>query len=405
MKEKDSEKRKQYRQKIISKQSMFMASSLPKETKKILEDFDLIVDSVLPISYKQKASLYSKMFAMSQAMNSTRSNRRLGYMNDKSTESAYIRYFMWWNLIRLSRLFVNMPCNQLEIASNICCDIGSGPLTIPIALWLSRRELRHRNLVWYCVDSSQGIMNIGSEIFLAIQAQTAIITGESYCKWEIIRVNDTLGTSLKQKASLLTCANVFNEIAFNSKQSAISLARQYAPLLTSYMTSDGQLILVEPGTPDMAAFISCMRQVLLHDNFTVLSPCPHNESCCMKGKNFGNNKWCNFAFSTHDVPQKLLRLSCNAHLEKHRAVLSYIALSRKKSQLETDNIVVRITSDLIKLQEHKIGYYACSHKGLCLVVFSESEKHLLHNGDLVTLPKNAITPYHDAKSNATIIAL
>ena len=80
---------------------------------------------------------------------------------------------MWWNLVRLTRLFSNIDISKITLKDNdVCIDIGSGPLTIISALWLSRPELRKIKLTWYCLDLSQSSMTLGENIFLSIVAKT-----------------------------------------------------------------------------------------------------------------------------------------------------------------------------------------------------------------------------------------
>ena len=88
---------------------MFTLSSVPEDSRKILENFDTIVEETRKLSGKQKVLLPSQIKKLSHFLTDDRSSRRLGYMNDASFISAYIYYFMWWNLVRLTRLFSNLP--------------------------------------------------------------------------------------------------------------------------------------------------------------------------------------------------------------------------------------------------------------------------------------------------------
>ena len=88
-------------------------------------------------------------------------------MNHPATLAAYTHYFLWWNLVRLTRLFANLPDDFFSLPDGaICLDSGSGPLTVPIAIFLSRPELRDKKLKWYCMDISAQALSIGENLLL-----------------------------------------------------------------------------------------------------------------------------------------------------------------------------------------------------------------------------------------------
>ena len=93
-------------------------------------------------------------------------------MNDNIQLSSYVRYYTWWNLVRLTRLFSNLPEELFPKKESICLDFGTGPLTLIIALWLARPELRKLKLTWYCLDVSANSMSLGEDIYLSVAARS-----------------------------------------------------------------------------------------------------------------------------------------------------------------------------------------------------------------------------------------
>ncbi|MBO5730041.1 MAG: hypothetical protein J6R67_02480, partial [Treponema sp.] len=145
---------------------------LPAESRQILENFESLVQGVRPLSSRQLLRLPENIRDVSHLLTDQRGGRRMGYLNDTVALSAYMRYFQWWNLLRLTRLFAGLKPSQLNVPDNgICLDIGSGPLTVPIALWLARPDLREKKLTWYCLDHSQTALSLGEELYLAIAAR------------------------------------------------------------------------------------------------------------------------------------------------------------------------------------------------------------------------------------------
>lgn len=171
------EKRDNSRAKAASiRREMFAEAAIPAESKKIIENFDEIVERARNLSGKQKVSLYGAIKNLSHQLTDDRNSRRLGYMNEAGYISAYISYFMWWNLVRMTRLFANLPKKAFEPLLNpenpVAIDVGSGTLTVVSALWLARPELRSKKITWYCMDLSQSALSAGEDLYLSIAAKT-----------------------------------------------------------------------------------------------------------------------------------------------------------------------------------------------------------------------------------------
>lgn len=418
---------------VYLRKELFDDKSIPAESMQILKNFDEIVADVRNLSGKQKIQLYSSIKNLSHQLTDNRGSRRLGYMNEASFISAYISYFMWWNLVRLTRLFSNLPKSTFDFSSKnedekqkenlVFLDIGSGPLTIPIALWLARPELRSKKIRFYCMDLSQNALSAGEDLYLSIAAKT--ISAETKTDpWQIVRVKGPLGTKIKENVDFVTCGNVFNEIVQHNEMPTDFLAKKYTEELISYMEKDSSsnqaILLVEPGDPHSARFISLMRDALIRKDFLPVSPCTHSGECPMSGRTSGkttntygkNAKWCNFAFNTDSAPAKLLKISEKANLPKERATLSFI-LSKKENnpkqkkapltdQKQNDKSFIRIASDFIRLPElNKSGYYACSQFGMLLAV---DQSHVQpKNGELLQIKTPSELSERDKKSGALLI--
>lgn len=383
----------------------------------LLDSFDEIIQGVQPLNSRQLQQLPDNIRSLSHQLTDERSTRRLGYMNDKVQLSSYVRYYTWWNLVRLTRLFANLPKEAFPAprtddpaAKTICLDLGSGPLTVVIALWLARPDLRPQNLTWYCLDVSANGMALGEDIYLSTVARTG------GTPWKIIRVKGSFGTNIKEKADFITCANMFNELDQASDMPPEFQTKKYYEQLKKYAAPYAKFILIEPGVPKASRTIALLRDRFLKDGNNILAPCPHAGECPMNGfKAYtgSQHKWCNFAFSTEDAPAKLQRLSERAKLPKERATLCFIAVtgtpsnSEENERLSEDSLLCRITSDEFTLPGHRFGHYACSSLGLTLL--TTAAPNLLHSGDLlkITLVKQK-TPAplpKDAKSGAVRIDL
>lgn len=417
-----------YNAQILHHESMFPSEKIPEDARNIIENFSDIIQQVQPLNSRQLVKVPLEIRELSHELTDERSERRRSYMNETTRLSSYVRYYMWWNLVRLTRLFANLPQDAFTVSEDaVCLDIGSGPLTVVTALWLARPELRQKKLTWYCLDLSQSALSLGEEIYLAIAAKTLKNSGAA--PWKIVRVKGEIGTFIKQKAQLITCANMFNELLQKTDMPPDYSAKKYCESLLGYAQEKKTILVVEPGVPPSARLLSLMRDAFIRRGMVPISPCPHAAACPMDGKRGG--KWCNFAFSTDDAPKKLLKLSAAAELPKERAVLSYLFVSdeacnvsggqaknegekSKDIQSAKNNRVLslRIASDVIKLPDRRgnkqegnfnynEGFYACSEKGLVLAVNKGSK--MLMSGDKIDVPLKSVnenSPIIDEKSGA-----
>ena len=396
--------------------SLFDTTNLSKDSVSILNSFDEIIQGVRPLNSRQLQQLPEHIRNLSHQLTDDRASRRLGYMNDNIQLSSYVRYYTWWNLVRLTRLFANLPDSVFPTSDTTCIDLGSGPLTVVTALWLARPELRKLHLTWYCLDVSANSLSLGEDIFLSIAAK-AKAADESIELWQIIRVKGPFGTPIKQKAGFLTCANMLNELDQASDMPPEFQTKKYYEQLQRYTEKDAGIILVEPGVPKAARTLSLLRTRYIKDGRTIAAPCPHAGECPMSGfKAYtgSKNKWCNFAFTTEDAPHKLQKLSDMAKLPKERATLSFVAVSRADTPTNTETSGnIRITSDKLRLPNYMCGYYGCSQYGLVLVTLPDENNTRLpkppfrpKSGDLIQVKtKTPDSLPKDEKSGALIVKL
>ena len=413
--------------------SLFAKSQFTKQQIDLLENFDKIIQSVRPLNSRQLQSLPDNISALSHQLTDERGTRRLGYMNENVQLSAYVRYFTWWNLVRLTRLFSNLPEESFPCAASpstaaaplACLDLGSGPLTLVTALWIARPELRNLPLTWYCLDISQAALTLGEEIFMSVAAKLPPSDQNAPAHWKIIRVKGQFGTYIKEKCSFVTCANMFNELDQGSKMPPEFQTKKYFDQLSAYAAPDAKFLLIEPGVPKAARTLSLLRERFLKTGFQVQAPCPHALECPMNGfKSYtgSKHKWCNFAFSTEDAPVRLQKLSAAAKLPKERAVLSFISAVKggangaegdakkleggiKAPEGGTKSLLLRINSDPFRLPKNRSGFYCCSRLGLTLAASENPDAFA--SGDLISveLTKNPDQLPVDFKSGAKIIYL
>jgi hypothetical protein len=411
---------------------------LGSETAAVLEGFSALIDEVFPLPKRFRGGLPRDVAELSRLLTSGRGDRPEGYLGRPALFSAYLRYFLPWNIYRLSRL---LPALALPLADGVdLVDLGSGPLTLPLALWISRPDLRELSLCFRCLDRSGAALEGGKKLFYALAGKDS--------PWTIRTIRSSLGTPVKGAgASLVTAVNVFNEIFWTDRRALSSLADKQARLLSALSLKTGSILVVEPGIPRSGEFIGALRTSLMHRGRTPVFPCPHAGPCPFPGHPFPSRvvpgsrhppepaalpgktaaKWCHFAFETEDAPRTLLMLSAAAGIPKERAALSFLlagpaadpgyagdhqngapksspgsSASPPRERI-SERIPVRIISDPFPIPSG-YGRYGCSAQGAVLVTGSKQALEKQASGVLLRLVRQ-LPEQRDPKSGALIMEL
>jgi len=380
------------------------------ECQKIINTIPALIEKTFPIPAKFKGKLPSDIAELSRLLTNKRGDRSLSYLARPNFLSAYLYYFLPWNLYRLCLL---LPTLNIKLSANdSITDFGCGPLTFVSALWIARADLRNVPLEINCIDRSSQAMEAGKKFFTALCETT---------KWKINLIKEdidfrkTYKPSAKKRnpASLVCAVNIFNEVYENiphsDPQALEKAAASAAVLLNNEAKKDAPILIVEPGVPQSGKFISLLRKELLNLNRLPASPCTHAENCpfiggpakMTRGRNWIDTKkrWCHFAFETFSAPRELHRLSAAAKIPKERLVLSYLLTGDSGGKRRKKDAYARVISDSFPLPENRYGRYCCSPDGLVLITGKRNDIEELSPHSLEKYYANG---QYDKKSGALI---
>jgi len=376
---------------------------LKDETRLLLDRLPSIIDKTFPLPGRYRSSLPRDVAELSLLLTSGREKRGASYLGKPGLLSAYLRYFLPWNIYRLCRLLSGLPLNLKP--NDAINDLGAGPLTFAASLWLSRPEFRKIPLEFRCLDRTAAVLDAGKDFFAALVSETT-----KGCPWLIktirgeLKRGGSLSVELRGKPAALSAAvNVYNELFWSfsplDREGLERFTYKQARLLSSLTENRGSVLVVEPGIPRSGEFISLLRAGLIKEERPLLSPCTGDSACALPGthtKSGVKAKWCHFAFDTEDAPSELHKLSTAAKIPKERAVLSFILAGpvlqkAEKKDLPSNTgrpVKVRIISDPFPVSSPQIknqylcGRYGCSEKGLLLVTGSSETVESSPSGSL-----------------------
>ena len=416
-----------------------------------LEQLFPILDAVMPMNGSQKRDLAMACRDLSALLTTDRDGLSRPYWTSPRLTSAYLRYFLPWNLVRLSALLPGLDFGRIP-DEPLILDMGSGPLTLPLALWLSRADLRSRRVTLVASDTTPHILELGRRIFDSLRAE---LDPES--PWTIRTMRSSVTQAPRRLYAkpgslwMVSMGNVLNEMEERRAKPGHQIGDRMRELLENsadMLCEDGLILAVEPGTRQGGRLIAHLRKSALggvdeepeygdltafalreeqadrrYDDeddwdddedfglppmFTPLSPCPHAGRCPMLDKR--TTAWCHVNAPADHAPSALRDLSARAGLDKDSISLSFLLLRRLREE-EAENftaeperprgrrVPARIVSDAFVVP----GYpgrarYACSPLGLSLIPDSS---HLPPGALCEARP----TREKDMKSRAVILTL
>ncbi len=383
--------------------------SLPRPLVQALQDFPQILHHALPMQNKHRQLLPKAIEELSTRLTSERSLLQQPYWSAPRFTSAYVWYFLPWNILRLSRLLHGLELPEptpLPVKKNgpalprIFADMGSGPLSFPIALWLAKPAWRQIPLTVLCTDISPQPLAVGQKIFEALAGKDSpwrIVTKRCHVEASGAEIHKTEGIPW-----LITAANVCNELKGRHDQSSEDrLEDVLEKLLHAAQAPDARLLFVEPGTRLGGKTIVTLREAAQNLDLQPVAPCPHAHECPLDD----TRTWCHFTFDTQGAPRWLTDLSAEAHLRKDALSLSFVLLQSAPESQEEDITYnqrqARIISAPFRVPTVAgFARYACAPQGLTLLGRAEH----LPSGALVRITPPNDDSAVDRKSGAFIVS-
>ncbi|MBM4131375.1 rRNA methyltransferase, partial [bacterium] len=279
-----------------------------------------------PLRAKHRAQLPAQVAQLSEWLTSARDDLPRDYLSRPALLSAYLHYFLPWNLYRQGRLLAGLDLRPAAGAQVV--DLGAGPFTFALALWLARPDLRGVPLRYLAVDRAGAALEAGRQLWDRLAAGGA---------WEATALARPAGARDLPAADLLVLANVLNEIRAPAGGDREPDADPHDPLLERWLAAlapGGQVLVIEPGTRPAARALVALRARALASGWRVAAPCPHQSRCPQPGH--AHHPWCHFAFATTAAPAWLDELGRRAGLGKERASLSFLLLAPPTGPAPTD---------------------------------------------------------------------
>jgi len=383
----------------MKKLSKELFPPLTADARRALEHLPAALDAALSLKTAHRRDLPAAVQELSARLTCERGGNERPYWSSPRLASAYLRYFLPWNLARLIRLLrgLDLPDPPTDTAQRaMLLDIGSGPLTLPLALWLAKPEWRELPLEVTCLDNAPRALELGRALFGRLAGEKG--------PWRIIAMRSgiqSLARKVRGRPWLISAINVLNELKAERAPLEARLA-VFAEQAARLLHERGTLLCVEPGTRLGGRLVQSLREESLALGLAPVQPCPHTRPCPLQG----TRRWCHFSLDVQGTPEWLAQLTREAGLSKQDLHLSF-ALLQKQGTGRRDapcgdgmaSMEARVISAPFKVPEAEgLARYACSARGLLLLTRAADAP----SGSLVEV-QWPVRPRRDNRSGAWVV--
>ena len=477
----------------LPKGSILAVHSLfPMIGKKTGQDISSLLKNALnaafPLKKAHRQDLPYNIVQLSRLLTVDRAEMRHPYWASPALTGAYVHYFLPWNIYRLSRLFGGLRLVMPPDASTaddaadaskgaaeagaeekrfLLLDLGSGPLTVPVALWLACPELRSKRIVVAAVDCAGHPLQIGRAILESLASQACTRP------WEVVHIQAPLEQGIRRAGQLLqkgvvpwlvTAANVLNELQPQKKvrteddesefeESRLSDIIGLVSGLLRRGPKEARALFIEPGTRLGGQTLMGLRALAREEGLNIEGPCPHSSVCPLyRGDDMGQDmeddllfldtefadeqdefadsaeekgaqgrvsklagrSWCHFTFTSHGAPGWLKALAEPTGLAKETLSLSLLEVSAGRRDAGPDDAADKPEQQKTTLRIISQPFfvpgragrcrYACSGQGL--VLLEDAEKFA--SGTELAVSQTAAdieAAPRDKRSGAAILAV
>ena len=160
---------------------------------------------------------------------------------------------------------------------------------------------------------------------------------------------------------------VLNEVLTKAEEDPLGVGRRQIKSWLTACRSGGRLYILEPGTKEASRNLQVLRD-LLKDEFHIVGPCTHDNSCPM----LNNDKdWCHFTWRLESGPwaQMIAERAKRRFQELH---FSWILIENRRPQVKTANRL-RIV-DIRRNDKNKLRVVTCGEANLNHLVAQKRNK-------------------------------
>ena len=227
-----------------------------------------------------------------------------GVVGSEADATAYVLTRLPATYAACARVFAEAAERAPDFVPQSLLDAGAGPGGAGWAALEAWPQIAAASLL----DSNRAFLDM---------AATLAADGPAPLREAELRKGDLTAPADWPQADLVVASYALAEIA---------PAKQAATVSALWASTEGMLVLVEPGTPAGYARILAARETLIAAGGAILAPCPHNQACPLVAPD-----WCHF--SQRLARSRDHRLAKGAEVPFEDEKFSYLVVARPGVQV------------------------------------------------------------------------
>ena len=317
-----------------------------------------------PLNPGELKSVSASLLELQRGLTGERNLAGAGYMEKNSHLGAYLLYYWPVTYMQISSaasLCVDLKklCRGKKSISIL--DVGSGPGPASFALCDFILGLRDEKsgegkslpaLDVTLVDSSKKALSLAEKIFRLESPSVKISAVETDLQKDFPRL------SPDAKFDIIVMSHALNELWKNQKD-CISKRSELLIRLGELMGEDGMLFLSEPALLETSRNLISVRDTLIQNGFSVISPCLKNAPC--PALLAGENHTCHSEIKWNPC-EPVASIARNAKLDRESVKASFFIFGKgapEKSACEPCDLRFRVVSDAMLNKSGRVRFLIC----------------------------------------------
>ena len=306
-----------------------------------------------PLNSRELSSVSQALLSLQRGLTGNRKLAGSGYMDNKDHLGAYLLYYWPVSYMQISyainscTLFLSSNSKSSDSTVTIL-DIGSGPAPASMAICDLLSSITTNQIEVTLVDSSTKAMELAKRIYGDDNPNVKVRTIKTdlqqglppvSTKFDIIVMSHSINELWKDKADKVERRSEFiNHIAENLKPTSL-------------------LLISEPALLETSRSLIQVRDELIKNGFSVLSPCLKSHPCPVLSS--GPNHTCHSEIQWNPC-EPVASIARSAKLDRESVKMTFFAFCKADSvPIQPDNASYRVVSDGMLNKSGRIRYLLC----------------------------------------------
>ena len=305
-----------------------------------------------PLNSRELSSVSQALLSLQRGLTGNRKLAGSGYMDNKDHLGAYLLYYWPVSYMQISYAINSCtPFLQYPESSDstvTILDIGSGPAPASMAICDLLSSITTNQIEVTLVDSSTKAMELAKRIY-----------GDDNPNVKVRTIKTDLQQGLppmSTKFDIIVMSHSINEL-WKDKTDKVERRSEFINHIAENLKPTSLLLISEPALLETSRSLIQVRDELIKNGFSVLSPCLKSHPCPVLSS--GPNHTCHSEIQWNPC-EPVASIARSAKLDRESVKMTFFAFCKADSvPIQPDNASYRVVSDGMLNKSGRIRYLLC----------------------------------------------